>query len=311
MPDRSPAAVPEHEVRAVRQYVEGQYRNEDDPDDPDYKVTLVQKVASRRLMGTDYDIYDVHLPTSRWWVITEGTNLYSQQDFPDFENAFTFHVGLMMRMMGRDAPDFRDEEAAELGSAWRRYEAGVAALDTAREAEDYQAVGIMCREAFIAFAREHANADWLVTPVVRPATADFKNWTDLFAQALAVGRTRRYLKELAAKAWDMAVSLQHNSDATVWDAEIMLSATSHLLDVYVTAIVKVQRKPPERCPRCESYRFSMDGDYASRGRERGWLAWQVCPACGYKGPESFESWRDFDARIARAAEEPLAVEPPV
>lgn len=68
-------ALPEHEAKNIRQYVEGQSIDHDDPDNPDNKVTLVQKVQSYRLLGTDYDVYDVHMPRTRWWVITHGTNL--------------------------------------------------------------------------------------------------------------------------------------------------------------------------------------------------------------------------------------------
>lgn len=154
-------------------------------------MTLVQKVASKRLLGRDYDIYDVHLPSERWWVITGMTNLYSQEAFPEYDIAFSFHIGLIMRLMERDRIEIEEEEAAEVGGAWRRHEAAVEAMNTSREAEDYQAIGIKCREALIAFAREHQSAEWLNEPTPRPAGADFKNWSNLFAQGLSTGRTRR------------------------------------------------------------------------------------------------------------------------
>jgi hypothetical protein len=74
MPD-----LPEHEERRIREYVEGQWKFDEDP------VTLVQKVASERVLSTPYDVYDVHCEESRWWVVTNPTNLYSQEHFRSFD----------------------------------------------------------------------------------------------------------------------------------------------------------------------------------------------------------------------------------
>jgi hypothetical protein len=292
-----PAELPEHEERAIRQYVEGQNRNDEDPDDPDYKVVLVQKVASRRLLGRDHEIYDVHTPTDRWWVITEMTNLYTQADFPNFDMAFTFHVGLMLRLMERDQVEIEEEKEEELTAAWRRYGAAREAMDTAREAEDFQAIGVKCRESLIAFVRQHQQAEWLPTPTSPPKAADVKGWFTLFAQALATGRTRRYLSDVGGKAWDVMVGLQHDSNAAVWDAELALDIVAHVLGAFSTAIIKSKRQPPRRCPVCGSYLYVTDGDVVEHEGEDGWLSGEVCSACGHRGPQTFESWQDIDARI--------------
>jgi hypothetical protein len=71
----------------IRQYVESQ----SPADDP---VTLVQSVGSQRILGRRHDLYDVHCETTRWWVITDPTNLYQQSDFPEVDQALIFHLGL-------------------------------------------------------------------------------------------------------------------------------------------------------------------------------------------------------------------------
>jgi hypothetical protein len=296
--------LPAHEEKFIRSYVEAESQNADDANDPDTKVTLVQKVSSYRLLGTDYDVYDVHMPKERWWVITEPTNLYSQETFPNYDVAFSFHVGLMLRVMNRERVEIKEEKVEEVGAAWRRFEAAVAAMDSAREAEDYQGVAIKCREALLAFGREHQEAEWLTLPEVKCKINDFKGWAKLYAQELSTGRMRRYLSEIAEKAWDVSVSLQHDYNATEWDAEMLLDATAHVLQMYSTAIVKVKRKPPRRCPKCSSYRLVTDGDIAERDGEQGWLQAEVCSACGYRGPESFSAWE----RVA-ADDDDLEVEP--
>lgn len=286
--------LPEHEERYIRRYVEGQSQNADDPDDPDSKVTLVQKVSSYRLIGTDYDVYDVHMPKDRWWVITQPTNLYSQEKFPRFDEAFSFHVGLMLRLMNRDRVEVDDDKAEEIGGAWRRYESAVAAMDSAREAEDYQGVAIKCREALLAFGREHQEAEWLPVLETKPKINDFKGWTTLYSQNLCTGRMRRYLNEISDKAWDVAVSLQHDANATEWDAEMLLDATEHVFSMYSTAIIKSKRTPPRRCPKCSSYRLVTDGDIAVQNGLEGWLTAETCSACLYRGSETFEPWELHD-----------------
>lgn len=285
-----PRPLPEHEEKDIRNYVEGQSVDHDDPNNPDNLVTLVQKVRSYRLLGTDYDVYDVHMPKTRWWVITQGTNLYDQARFPNYDEAFSFHVGIMMRLWEREGVAIEEDQEEEIGAAWRRVEAARDAIESAREAEDFQAIGIICREAMIAFAREHQTAAWVNPTNVPPRAADFKGWATVFAQSLSSGRMRRYLSDVADKTWDVAVSLQHDANATVWDAELLIAATAHLLDVFSTSMVKNKRKPPTRCPRCGSYRLSIDGDVAERDGELGWQQRDACGACTYRGEYAFTPW---------------------
>jgi hypothetical protein len=63
---------PAHEKRAVTGYVEIQARDE--------KVTHAEKISSERVMGQEYDVWDVETSKNRWWVITNPTNLYLQRD---------------------------------------------------------------------------------------------------------------------------------------------------------------------------------------------------------------------------------------
>jgi hypothetical protein len=62
------------------------------------QVVHLERAASELLSPVRHDISDVHCTDSRWWVITEPTNLYSQDDFKNRDAALTFHIGLSMRM---------------------------------------------------------------------------------------------------------------------------------------------------------------------------------------------------------------------
>ena len=49
---------------------------------PDLKVQFLQQVYVENVLNHRHDVWDVHTDKDRWWVITNPTNLYSQQQFP-------------------------------------------------------------------------------------------------------------------------------------------------------------------------------------------------------------------------------------
>jgi hypothetical protein len=55
------------------------------------EVVHLEKAASEMVGPVGHDIWDVHCPTSRWWVITEPTHLYSQEDFKRHLSRVTAH----------------------------------------------------------------------------------------------------------------------------------------------------------------------------------------------------------------------------
>jgi len=131
--------------RAIADYVESQARSE--------KVQHAEKVKSEHLFDRDYDCWDVHTQRDRYWVITSPSNLYSQRYFPSLDFTLSFHVGVTARVMAmqRGAPDLA--QFARLTPVWRRWEQAAGSCDAAEEAEDFQAVGVRCRETLIQLVR--------------------------------------------------------------------------------------------------------------------------------------------------------------
>ena len=68
--------------------------------------------------------------------------------------------------------------------------------------------------------------------------------------------------------------LTHARNANEQDARIAISATHAIIEMFLQALVRVQRGMPERCPVCTSYRLQLvrseDGD--------SWV--KLCEACG-------------------------------
>jgi len=295
--------VAEHEERNIRQYVESQLHDDEDG------VTLVQRVGQERVAGTTYSTYDVHTSKGRWWVITNPTNLYDQNAFPEMDNVLSFHIGIWMRMMERGRVEVESERREHAEGAWRRYAAAVEAMNTANDAEDFQAVGVKCREALLALARENRDAEWLSDVPEPPKGDDLKGWMAIFAaQLLPDRRQRAYLKDVTEKTWDIAVGLQHNTKATMLDAELTLDAVSHLLHTFMLARVKHERGEPARCPRCSSYRLVDDGEVDEVNGDEGYAQWTTCAACEWTSEREFESFKDWNERVVDRAAKYLAGE---
>jgi hypothetical protein len=276
-------SLAEYEERHIREYVNSQSPDAD-------QAELVQKVGSHRIMGRLHDIYDVHTKSKRWWVITDPTNLYLQTDFPKAEQALIFHLGLGIFIAERSRAELDEEEQEHVSTAWRRFQQALEAMNDASESEDFQAVGIKCRDALIALGKQHMDAPWVGEVSTRPKASDFKGWGNLFAERLTDGRLRAYLKALVDKTWDIAVWLQHYGNATPIDADLVLESTSHLISTFGKLIRRMETGEPARCPRCESYR--LDDDLEQDDARKGFWEFVVCGACGWRSEPEFTSWAE-------------------
>jgi hypothetical protein len=222
------AEMNELEEHQIREYVTSQTA----PGSAD-QVTLVQKVGRRRVARQKYGLYDVWMSSGkRWWVITNMTNLYSQDDFKSLEQAFTYHLGLNAVLHEQFKVQPAEEQNEHVGKSWRRYAGAVEAMVTAEEAEDFQAVGIRCRESLLALVRDNIDAPWVRVHGEKPQVANAKAWLGIFANSLtANSKPRAYLKSLGEKTWDLTVWLQHYVDASEVDAEIVLGAPAYLYSI--------------------------------------------------------------------------------
>ena len=262
---------PEHQERAVREYVEIQARPE--------KVVHLEKVKTERLRARAHEVWDVWTRRERYWVITNPTNLYSQRDFPSLDYTLSFHIGLMERMTAQQAKTAEAEHPPRFSAPWRRWEEAAEALDEADEAEEFQAVGMRCRECLLALVETIGTAEMVPPGEEPPKRADFINWSSLIANAVARGgsaeRVRQYLKALADSSWQLVSWLTHAKNATWADARLATEATQHVLSTLMTAVIRHERGVPQRCPRCSSYRLVSDF------RSETFTEVTLCERCGW------------------------------
>lgn len=268
---------PEHERRNVEEYFRLESPEEDE-------ILRSEKIAVESIYGERHDVWEVEAKSGRWWVVTNPTNLYSQDDFPSMEVVLSFHIGLMARLVARSArkPTASDEQRDRTPAAWRKFAQAAEAIDKADEAEEFQAVGMRCREALVKFARDAAESEKISAGAEDLKKGDFVGWSKVIADAAASGKSnkalRSYLKTTAKTTWDFVAALTHDEDATRHDAEIAVSATETALAAFSDALVRYERGAPDRCPECESYRVVSDfrpelgdaGNYVTLCANCGW-----------------------------------------
>jgi hypothetical protein len=263
--------------RAVSDYVETQARGE--------RVLHAEKVKSERILGIDHDCWDVHTDTDRYWVITAPSNLYSQHYFPSLDFTLSFHIGVTARIMARSRGAPNDAQKARLMPAWRRWEQAAETLDTAEEAEDFQAVGVKSRECLIQFVRCLGKPDMVPEGQTAPQRGNFISWSELIANAIAAGpsaeRVRGHLKAVAKSAWELAAWLTHANAATRQDAVFVLDATHTVLAAFGNAVIRHESGSPERCPNCGSYNLDVG---FNPELPRSYVS--ECEECGWQSPET-------------------------
>jgi hypothetical protein len=245
--------------RHIREYVEWQAHDE--------KVEHAERVATEFVLGRRLDAWDVYTDKRRWWVITSPTNLYSQELFPSLDYTLSFHVGVTARMMSDPDPGVSEFERVLMASAWRRWEQAAEALDEAEEAEEFQSVGMRCRESLVAMAKEVAELEMVPDGGTSPKRGDFIAWAELIANQIAHGESAKrvpgYLKAISQSGWDLACWLTHATGATRADAVLVVEVRQHILATFSTALFRHTCDIPDRCGLCGSYKIGLstpDGD---------------------------------------------------
>jgi hypothetical protein len=252
----------------------------------DEAVELVQKVYSERVHSTTHDIWDVHTDRGRWWVITNPTNLYSQTQFPNMDLALTFHVGLCLRIPRSDRPALGDLQVEPLVSCWRAMDEAKAELDRAQEVEDFQTIGVRCRESLLTLIHVAQDRIQVAEGQERPKRSDFRAWSELLADALLAGPShkehRSLLKSSSEAAWGFSNWLTHAREAVFNDAQAAFDSTEHAMSLLTTALIQHLRGVPDRCPSCGSLRLSPERAFDPNAPDDLYER-PACQKCSWRG----------------------------
>jgi hypothetical protein len=279
---------PDHQRREIAEYVEWQVNK---GAETDYRVVHLERIKAEVVFGTEHVAWDVHTnEPGRWWVVTGPTNLYSQQEFPSLDYTLSFHVGVMARVASRDSKKALPTRKSRLRSAWRRWETATESLDMAEEAEDFQAVGMRCRETLVALAKSLQKEMTLPEGTEQPKSADFLGWSQHIAEHFAKGarneRIRSYLISTCRETWQLVNWLTHTSKASLHEATLALDATSNLLGMLSVVVINHEAAAPQICPECGSYRLVSVYD-ADINREPPYV--NLCESCDWNDAPSADA----------------------
>ncbi len=128
---------------------------------------------------------------------------------------------------GKGAPDAA--QSARLLTVWRRWEEASTALEAAEEAEEFQAVGMRCRECLIQLVRSVGKAEMVPEGLEVPQRSNVIGWVEHVANTVAAGASaehlRGHLKSITKSTWQLAQWLTHAGNAARWDAASVLDGT--------------------------------------------------------------------------------------
>jgi hypothetical protein len=186
-------------------------------------------------------------------------------------------------MMSKNEPGVDVLEQMTMPDAWRRWEQAGEVLNEAEEAEDFQTVGMRCRECLIVMVRTLSAPNMVPADTPVPKHADVVHWCEMIANHVAKGSSakevRGYLKATSKAAWELVNWLTHARNATRADATLTHEVTQHVLAVFGTAMFRHRQGIPDRCDDCGSYRIGLWAD------EPGVAMRPRCQACGWMAPE--------------------------
>ena len=174
---------------------------------------------------------------------------WSSGDLPSWQSRRTHVTELYAPLLGRlqKAPGTRPEAAIE-PTGWARVDRGIDAarsrLATARNEEDYQTVGLLCRETLISLAQGvyvpnlHPPTDGIM-----PSDTDAKRMLEAYISRELAGGSNEAARKHAKAALDLANTLVHKRTATFREAALCAEATTSVINSI--AIVFGRRDPDE------------------------------------------------------------------
>ena len=147
---------------------------------------------------------------------------------------------------------------------FRKLKSVAALIDTAKEIEDFQAIGVQCRETLIELGN-HIYDPAMAGDGEQPQASNFKRKCELFIQFYLKGSEnadyRSIIKKLTESTWDYANKITHSRSATYYEASTCVTLCISLVGVYENILQKVFDPLSQyHCSVCQSKKLSIDGD---------------------------------------------------
>ena len=276
----------------------------------DATVTFVQKVYSESVMGHAHDVWDVHASDGRWWIITNPTNLYSQDQFPSMDLAVTFHMGLVLRIPRGERVGFDVAQVRPFTDVFQAISDCDDALAQAGDPGAYRAIGVRCREVLLSFV--HAFQDASEDRENMPQRSNFVAWIDLIYDEIQPGpdnkERRKIVKSGFKEAWIYSNWLTHSQSSNWLDAEMGIKAVTHAVEMALSMTIKHLRGVPPECPECQSVNLHPEEGMNTESPDVVFER-PICADCGWigepvaVGERSHEEAQEFITREGDTGDE--------
>lgn len=243
-----------------------------------YKCKVLSAKPENRFsdLGFEVTVWNVKTDAEGDWWVVEGEeipmNLYPQSSFYfSADEVYSFHIGIMKRMLN-SSKDYVPEnfvKAITLDGEiapvlFRKLKSIATLIDSAEEVEDFQSIGVQCREVLI----ELGNAiyqPYMAGEEEQPQKSNFKKKAELFVKFYLTDNEnsdyRGYIKKLTEATWDYASKITHSQKATYYEASTCVTLTTSLVSVYENIRQKVYDPISQYiCKNCKSKKLTIIND---------------------------------------------------
>jgi hypothetical protein len=268
---------------SVEQYIESQC---------DCKVVSSKPEQVINDLGFEVTIWNVKTDKAgSWWVATSDSlpmHFYPQDQayFFSTDEVFSFHIGLMLRLMNNDsniAKGIIDDITigVEINiNVRRKLQLAAEKLLQAVEIEEIQAIGVICRETLLTLMEYIFKPEYVKDGEEIPKKSDFKNKCRISFDSLLTGsdhaELRDSMRKLSYSAWDYSNWITHSSSACVQDSSIALNLCTTVVSAFENLIDKANDPLAGlKCKKCGSKNL-----FIAENDENSTLV-IVCEKCNY------------------------------
>ena len=216
-------------------------------------------------------------------------------DLPTYQSRRDYIHGLVAPLKQRlnDNDSWAATVAFEGPTGWtlvdRQMQSVRNKLNSAATEEDFQAVGLVCRETLISVAQAVFDAELHTAPdAQRISESDYKGMLNAYLSVTVRGRSNETTRKYTKAAVDLANGLQHRGSATFRDAPMCAEATASV--VGFIAAVAGRREPASDLggARILSGRSETDRTWVGDSHSPKTLSalWRLVPPGGFEPPRA-------------------------
>lgn len=235
------------------------------------------------------NVWNVKTESGSFWVV-EGEsapmNLYPQEAYYfSADEAYSFHMGITLRLRQRHRDNFKhiiDEIPLDINllkSISRKLLMASEKLSLTLEPEEYQGIGLICRESLVDLSKELCNRNPEIMKNKGLKHADFKGVAEEIISLYIPGENnaalRNYSKKIVDVAWGYSSNIVHSDNKTFPDVKIALLLTSSVVSLFENLFLKYLGFDNEfKCKKCGSKQFEIKEISERKIIEK-------CEFCGY------------------------------